>query len=303
MKKLLTIVVLTTLLASCNKDKPAAPPPSLSGNLLTSFWFYLPAAQALAVDSLEYDEAERLARFKSFQFTDVTTRTIPAFDAVKDDSLMLTFSYQGQDTLPVSYHLYALKEQAAYQEDHLLTYDDQRRLISDSVKGVTGNETDGYSPTYFNVRVTRYAYQPNLVIAHNYYCDLGVNWDSSWVNSSGNVPEFHVWNDKMYATPDGLGFTMLTTKFSDVDNPFYKFQLFRGSFYSSLLMGGETYTSMSKKMELGSSFVAPNATADLYTTLEWVTDDKHRVISGVYDGENGVGGFPSTRTEFSFRYR
>jgi hypothetical protein len=302
MKKLLTIAVLAMLLAACHKHD-AAPPPSLSGNLLSSFWSYMPDLGFLFIDSLQYDEQERLATLKFFQYPDVNAMTSPAFDAVRDDSAVFTFNYQGQDTLPVSYHLLALKEQQIYEEDHSLTYDGQRRLISDSVKGVTGNEIDGYSPTYFNVRVTRYAYQGNLIVANNYACDLGTFWDSSWVNSNGNVSEMHSWSDKMFATPDGLSFKMMTANYSDLDNPFYRVGIFRGSFYAGLVLGSQTYTTMSKKMELGSTYIVPNASADLHTTLQWVSDDRHRVIGGEYKADTDDPNGPSSRTVYAFHYR
>jgi hypothetical protein len=303
MKRIFAVVLLTTILTSCQKDHSSEPSTPSTGQL-TSLWTYTPGLQLLQIDSLEYDDQQKLARLRIYSLPGVTEMSIPKQFNDSTDSAVYTFAYQGLDSLPSSYMVTAKTADGSFEnERHVITYDGQGRITADSVPGVTGNDIDGYTPTFGSVRKVHYSYNGSNFTSTQYYSDASVMVDSMWIND-GNITERHKWLFNADFPDGSLFFKIAENTYSAIDNPFFKNKLFIDYYVGAGLFNIETLMPESKKLVTGNTFSTPyqSPTENTHMSIQWTTDSKGRVVSGEYTDKNDPTSVFNL-SKYLFRYK
>jgi|GEM_PF-5771744 len=291
MKRIFAVVLLTTILVSCQKDHSSEPSTPSTGQL-TSLWTYHPGFGLLSIDSLEYDDQQKLARLRFFSFPDLTEMAIPKQYNDSTDSAVFTFAYERPDSLPSSY-TFMIKNQdlSVDNEHHIISYDGEGRITGDSVVGVTGNDIDGYSTTGLYFRKVHYSYSGSNIVCTQFKTDASIEVDSIWINND-NVTEVHRWNYDSKVPENNFSSKIVSNSYSGIDNPLFRYRIMGAYHLASSFFDNETLTAMSRKLETSATWTNTYMQlSTLHTTIQWTADDKGRPISGDYtdDGDASSG--------------
>jgi hypothetical protein len=250
---------------------------------LTSGWQYAPGLQSLVVDSLEYDDQQRVSKFRLYSFEGVTSVTVPQTFTAARDSALISFVYPEKDSLPASYLVTARYNGDNYKDEkHILTYDNQRRITGDSTVGITGNDNDGYSAAFGDTRKSHYSYDGSNIISTSY--DIyGMRLVDTMLVTNGNITEQRDWSYYSLQSEGSLDVRVWNISYTDMENPYFKYKVFRNYFLGANIFGTVSMMPMSRDLVKGNTTTLDPQTPDLHMTMQWTKDSKGRVVSGEYN--------------------
>lgn len=259
MKKGALILGVICILAACKKN--ASSPTTLSSNLVTAVSYKNAIAHSTVIFNLKYTSSQQIVQLGFYSYD--TSSGVPSLDTGT-----ISFAVNPSTNLPSSYTISGRKDidSTVYVETHNLTFDNQGRMIKDTM--VTGQSLPGDSAASY------YFYANNLILCKGYsmyYYDsvtLGYGWGPTEVDSltlnNGNLA--NQVDELQNGTQWVLDNSYMVNNYSSYANPLYTAQL---------------------SASLGAFFRIQNMIDCLSKNLpsdgisQWTTDASGKVVSGL----------------------
>jgi hypothetical protein len=201
------------LFSSCKKDNtPTALNPDVFQNHITAVIHYdeddtIPSAS----NFYHYDSQQRLESYSAID-GDIPSNTVDEYDSA-------VFTYNGSDTLPVEATVYDVIGGGIAHKYYY--YDDQRRLIKDSVDGDIGSSLTPYSSE-------TYVYTPGLITITAYSTTAPPGTTLLYLTADNKNITKAVNNDPASATGSG---TISYQYNANLVNPYYLNNVGRNLYY------------------------------------------------------------------------
>jgi hypothetical protein len=247
-----TVLLFLSVMAFYSCTKTTDPVPNTTSRV-TSYKIYNAFTNTLGQDTFRYDQSNNVGSI-SYK----GTNDIGPYETI--DSGTFYFTTNGSTHLPSEYTLIGRKYfyTADLTENHVLSYDDQNRLILDSM---ISSSSAGYNPYG-----AHYLYTSDAVVIHTYHATESdfTQQDSILLNTGNFVYYAESFLSGSVWAPE---FSYAMTANSGYANPFYDEAL-------SKSLGGFFIRNNLN------DFISKNLTYPAGYSFTWTTDDKARVVSG-----------------------
>jgi hypothetical protein len=258
---------------------PPPPDPPLTDGLVKSLTTYLAGARSKTVQQFSYDQNQLLTGMRSYTYDSL-------FDPYVDSMSVTLGSWQSGKP-PVFYDVlyrYHWAPASGLSEHHLLFYDNQNRIIRDSIAdGTNGNNSNTVVYTYDDVAGS--VMGKNTVYLNGSPPTVQVNGTDSFLIESENIT-YHVrYESQVYDQESDV-------IYSTTPNPLYN-EIFAKSV--GIILTFQSFGNFRNKDMPGHAlFIDPSFNA-LTFNYRWAMDAKGRVVSGI--GEAG-----SQLYEYAYTY-
>ena len=264
MKKIFSFLSIVVLFVACSKSNSNPPvnntiPPAVLdsvSSLPVAYYRYYPSNHEVHVRRYGYDSNNSLVYIYN-QENDTTGNLYPFVD-----SASRYFTIDPTTKMPTGYHAdyYEGYYKQGYSEDRLLSFNDQKQLVKDSVWRASGAQA----------LMDTYTYTDQTIVRTSYYFNqnaFNVGYVDSMYLVNGNMSRKVRYD---YDPGYPLLYDDWTLNYSTYANPFYFHAISSG-------MGGFLIT------EGIEDFISPkmcNYDSDTKESMTFTTDSKGRIISG-----------------------
>lgn len=305
MKYPFLIFILLTVFFSCKKSTVTDTAPNHKNDLVASFSEFMRGFpnQHTVVD-FDYDQNQQLASIHLHKYD--TSGGIPYMD-----SSLITFTVADQSTAPPAYDITwmigTLNPHEIFTEHHILEYDDQKRIIKDSMASSTAYEPYTANDPY-NIK---YSYSSGNVIMEELYPDL----QSPDGYSHGRLDTLFLADGNLikrtrYLESSGfdmLGHYIIDQQFAESDtylysadtNPLYQADL--ANSLGALLRYKEIGDFISSNLMSQWQISTPSNQTPPPISYSWSADESGRITQGL--GTSQVLGTTQNADAFAFRYQ
>jgi hypothetical protein len=278
MKNYIILSAVLFTIFSCNKTNSPVPPVTPAGDsLLKSFSMYSPQAHAKLIETFSYNGSSQLAGIHGYSYD--TSSGTPSID-----SAFISFAMTDTVTPPAAYDLAFHNDgdnPADVKEHHLVFYDNQKRVIRDSIASSSRNL---------------------YLVQHYIYDDLG-NTTIQWLYPDAVAPGGYtinqvdtmfiqgdnIFTDILYSAVDGSFYHLFTSSYSTHINPLYNPSLSNslGCLLVFNNIGGD-YRSINLPDQHTDQ---ENGSPSITLNYVWTTDSAGRVVQGIgTDNSSGLTG-------------
>lgn len=259
------ILVICVSASSCNKNSSAPSTPSGQDSLLKSFSVYTPQTHTEIMELFTYDNQSRLAAIQAYSYDSSGGSPVV-------DSFLVSLTLDANAQPPLSYdetfHLQG-DAPAGESEHHLLSYDPQNRVTTDSISVST---VSNFSSQHF-----QYDNQGNTSIQWLFGDpQTPGSYTVSQIDTM-NIQNETIVTDVNYSVPDGTLNRLYSRSYSTQVNPLYN-----ASLANSLgcLMVFNNFLDFRSKY-LPSKFIdQEDGSPTITTNYLWTTDATGRVVKG-----------------------
>jgi hypothetical protein len=275
MKNILFYTLITATFFSCTKSDTPTPPPA-EDSLVKSYTLYYPQLHTKLVEYFSYDQNAKIAS--------ISGHTYDSTSGVSDDSAHINFSSSDANALPNSLYVtdfYQGAPATGYTDHHLLYYDNNNRLIKDSITESDVQDSSVqklYYDDLGNYTVEYYEPDPNapggpFVLLQN---------DTTMVQSA------NIFNEINYSYNQGSQtFNYLKNQTSGVQiNPLYNDKL--STAYGSFFLFNEVGDFLSKNLPTQTTDQEGIGSEQVVLNYTWTTTTNGKVIQGLATDISGT---------------